>query len=145
MFNSALMGLVVLLVAVFLFPAILLAASQKMSGKKVNLDGYTRQVVRLIRGFIFAVVSMCRSAGKSAADRVPKQHARWRPLVRFAVTVMLVSVLALVALSALSSLAPALPLPYDAQDHNCPPELAEPGPHPELVEPRDIWVAPYLR
>ena len=107
MLNSTVSGLVILLVTIFFAPAIFLAVTQMITGRRVNLDSYFRQVMQLLRHIVSALLSSCGSAGRHAGNQVPASHARWRPLVRVAATVVLIGVVGGILLSLLGSLAPS--------------------------------------
>lgn len=94
MFQSAVSGIVFFLIAVFLGPALLMAAFQIMSGQKVRLPS----LVKPLGHIVFSIGALAWETGEvvalMVADCLPEKYARFKPLagpsVKFAIVCALV-------------------------------------------------------
>lgn len=147
MLTQAISGLVALIVAIFLGPAIFTAAFQMMTGQKVNLSGYTRGVSKLFGRIWKALLSACDSIGKAVASKVPNSHKGWRPLVQVLVKFGMLILAVYFLLLGLASLVPDRPSVPSQDGKRPPPNHYQPPPRHSTPgsDAPEPWIPPYKR
>ena len=105
MFQTAVSAIVFFLMAVFLGPALLVAAFQLMRGQKVRLPSLVKPLTNVVFTLGALVWETSEVVACMVAERLPEKYARFKPLAGLAVKVAIVCTLIWIAVTLLWTLA----------------------------------------
>lgn len=105
MFQGEISGLLLLLIAVFLGPALIMAGFQTMAGQRVRLPSPVKPLCKAIFAFAEIVLELAGVVASVVAESLPEKYQHMATLIRLLVRFAIVFAAILVSMNFLPSLA----------------------------------------